>query len=468
MADSRFAALRFLQKKWPLIQKVSFFLGVSLLALVLTQLLRSDAMSTSAVNALFLLLFAAGLWISEAIPPFAVSILVIGYSMYFLDSIDLMIVSEDWERYVSTWSSPIIWILIGGFFLAMGAQVTAFDRKFSRFVLHYFGNRPYNILLGCMLVTAVLSMFMSNTATTAMMVAILTPIIQQVDRKDPLVKAVFLGVAAAATLGGMGTVIGSPPNAIALGIIQSQGLTFGFSQWMLIGVPIAFISIIVIWFVLKNHYKTQYERLELQIGAAAPTISQRTQYRYRVIVVVTFTLTVGLWLTSTLHSIPVAVVSFLPIVSFTVTGVVRAEDLRLLPWDTLILVAGGLTLGMVISDTGLANHIVSGIPIFNNIVVMLLIMGWLTTFLSNIMSNTAAASILIPVGSSFLPDHSLIISLVIGLSASTALFLPISTPPNAIAFSTGYLKQSDFRLLGILVGLGGPVLVALIVMFFYL
>ncbi|WKN42528.1 SLC13 family permease [Tunicatimonas pelagia] len=467
MADSRFAALRFLQKKWPLIQKVSFFLAVTLLALFLTQLLRSEAMSTSAVNALFLLLFAAGLWISEAIPPFAVSILVIGYSMYFLDSIDLTVVSEDWERYVSTWSSPIIWILIGGFFLAMGAQVTAFDRKFSSFVLRYFGNKPYNILLGCMLVTAVLSMFMSNTATTAMMVAILTPIIQQVDRKDPLVKAVFLGVAAAATVGGMGTVIGSPPNAIALGIIQSQGLSFGFSQWMLVGVPVAFISVLAIWLVLKNHYKTQYDHLELQVSAATPGISQRTQNRYRIIVVATFTLTVGLWLTSTLHSIPVAVVSFLPIVSFTVTGVVRAEDLRLLPWDTLILVAGGLTLGMAISDTGLATHIVSGIPIFNNLVVMLLIMGWLTTFLSNIMSNTAAASILIPVGSSFLPDHTLLVSVVIGLSASTALFLPISTPPNAIAFSTGYLKQSDFRLLGILVGLGGPLLVALVVLLLY-
>lgn len=466
MADSRFAALRFLQKKWPLIQKISFFFTVTLLALLLTQLLRTDAMSIPAVNALFLLLFAAGLWISEAIPPFAVSILVIGYSMYLLDSTDLVVVSKDWERYVSTWSSPIIWILIGGFFLAIGAQVTAFDRKFSRFVLLYFGNRPYNILLGCMLVTAVLSMFMSNTATTAMMVAILTPIIQQVDRKDPLVKAIFLGVAAAATVGGMGTVIGSPPNAIALGIIQNQGLSFGFSQWMLMGVPLALILVLVVWLVLKRRYKTQYDYLELQVGSASPSVTQRTQYRFRIIVVATFALTVGLWLTSTLHQIPVAVVSFLPIVAFTVTGVVRAEDLRLLPWDTLILVAGGLTLGMAISDTGLATHIVENIPVVDNLVVMLLIMGWLTAFLSNIMSNTAAASILIPVGSSFLPDHGLLVSLVIGLSASTALFLPISTPPNAIAFSTGYLKQSDFRLLGTLVGLGGPLLVALIVLFF--
>ena len=465
MADSRSAAFRLLRRKWPLTQKVTLFLGVILLALGLTRLFSTSDMSPQSENALFLLLMAAGLWISEAVPPFAVSILVIGFAMYFLDDIHFTVISADWEKYVGTWSSPIIWILIGGFFLAMGAQITGFDRKFSKFVLHYFGTRPYSILLGCMLVTGVLSMFMSNTATTAMMVAILTPIVQQLDRNDPLGKVMFLGVAASATVGGMGTVIGSPPNAIALGIIQNQGIEFGFSEWMFIGVPIALTSIFAIWLILKTRYKTQYEHLELANISTPTSGYQRTSYRSRAIVVVTFVLTVGLWLTSTIHGIPVAVVSFLPIVSFTVTGIVRADDLRLLPWDTLILVAGGLTLGMVISDTGLDTIIVSSIPIFDNVFIMLLIMGWLTTILSNIMSNTAAASILIPVGATFLPDQALTVSLVIGLSASTALFLPISTPPNAIAFSTGYLKQSDFRLVGTLVGLGGPVLIILFTLF---
>lgn len=421
-------------------------------------------MSPQAVNALFLLLFAAGLWISEAIPPFAVSILIIGFSIYFLDSTYPTVISTEWEKYISTWSSPIIWILLGGFFLALGARITAFDLKFSQFVLGHFGKRPHNILLGCMMVTGVLSMFMSNTATTAMMVAILLPIVKRLDHKDPFIKALYLGVAAAATIGGMGTVIGSPPNAIALGIIQNQGIAFGFLQWMLVGVPIAIITILSVWLILKSIFKTQYQSLEITKQQDGAIDMQRNTNQNRLIVVITFSLTIGLWLTSSFHYIPVAVVSFLPILLFTVTGVVRGEDLKLLPWDTLILVAGGLTLGMVISDTGLADIMVHHIPIFKNTFIMLLIMGWLTTILSNIMSNTAAASVLIPVGVSFLPDQALMVSLVIGLSASTALFLPISTPPNAIAFSTGFLKQSDFRLLGIIIGIGGPVLIILVIM----
>ncbi len=382
--------------------------------------------------------------------------------MYFLDSVRPSVISTDWEKYISTWASPVIWILLGGFFLAMGAQITAFDQRFSRLFLRYFGNKPYNILLGCMLITGLLSMFMSNTATTAMMIAILTPIVQQLDAKDPFIKAMFLGVATSATLGGMGTVIGSPPNAIALGIIQNNGIDFGFSDWMLMGFPIACIFIVLTWGVLKIFFKTHYNTLYIPDTYERHNYPLRNTRKNRLIVAITFILTIGLWLTSMIHQIPVAVISYIPILTFSVAGVIHGEDLRLLPWDTLILVAGGLTLGIVISDTGLTDLLVSQMPVFSNHILMLLIMGWMTTLLSNIMSNTAAASVLIPVGVSLLPDHALLVSLVIGLSASTALFLPISTPPNAIAFSSGYLKQSDFRLFGAIYALIGPPILILI------
>ena len=467
MADSRFAAARQWGKRWPALRKAAWFTGMFVLALVLAKLLQPAGLSPSAANALFLLLFAAALWISEAIPPFAVSILIIGFAIYFIDSVQFTQISADWQKYLATWSSPVIWIMLGGFFLAMGAQVTGFDRSFSKHVLSYFGQKPYNILLGCMMITGVLSMFMSNTATTAMMVAILAPIVKPLDAKDPFIKAMFLGVAAAATIGGMGTVIGSPPNAIALGIIQNNGIGFSFLQWMLLGVPAAIVLILAVWLILKSTHKSQYTALDLVHGTPPANGNHRNTLTSRVIVVITFSLTIGLWLTSTVHNIPVAVVSFLPIVIFTVSGVVTAHDLRLLPWDTLILVAGGLTLGIVLSDTGLATVLVSNIPIFENTLIMLVLMGWITTLLSNIMSNTAAASILIPVGAGFMPDKALLVSLVVGLSASTALFLPISTPPNAIAFSTGFLKQKDFRRLGIIVGLAGPILVALLGILLY-
>ena len=471
MADSRFAAIRlFIKKRWPFTNKITLLLTVFLISLFGTRLFGSDDISVQANHALFLLLLAGGLWITEAIPPFAVSILIIGFSIYFLDDIHFSVISSDWEKYISTWSSPIIWILLGGFFLAMGAQITQFDRKFSRYVLRRFGTKPYTILLGCMLVTGILSMFMSNTATTAMMVAILKPIVKVLDKEDPFVKALFLGVAAAATVGGMGTVIGSPPNAIAMGVIQNAQIEFGFLEWMKAGVPVALLFILLIWLLLKSHYRTSYQSIQLGNTEEDSEYPLRNTVGSRRTVVITFIVTIGLWLTSPLHNIPVALVSFLPIIILTVSGVVLAEDLRIVPWDTLILFAGGLTLGIVISDSGLADYLVGKIPIFSNIYLMLLILSLLTTALSNIMSNTAAASVLIPVGVSFLPEYTLVVSVVIGLSASTALFLPISTPPNAIAFSSGFLKQSDFRFIGIVTGLAAPVVIILfaVLLFSYL
>ena len=170
-------------------------------------------------------------------------------------------------------------------------------------------------------------------------------------------------------------------------------------------------------------------------------------------------------MTTSVHGMPVSAVSFLPIFMFSVGGVFYAEDFRSLPWDTLILVAGGLTLGLVITDTGLDEYIVTKIPILENTLVMLFLLAFITTGLSNIMSNTAAASILIPVGASLMPDQALMVALVIGLSASTALILPISTPPNAVAYSFGYLKQEDFRKLGIILGIICPIIIVLVINF---
>ncbi len=464
MADSRFYAIRlFIRKKWPLGYNLTLFLAVIALAWLLSYLAKGEGIADQTANALFLLVLAAGLWISEAIPPFAVSILVIGFAIYFLDDSHWSVISDDWEKYLGTWSSPVIWILLGGFFLAMGAQITQFDKKFSRLILTKFGTTPNRLLLGCMLTTGLLSMFMSNTATTSMMIAIVIPIIKKLDQDDPFLKSMLLGVAIAATIGGMGTVIGSPPNAIALGIIQNAGVEFDFFSWMMFGMPLALFLIFLSWLFLIRFYKTEIKSLTLNQEDEAGPYPNRNTFRNRLLVVITFIVTIGLWITSSWHNIPVAVVSFIPVLTLTVGGVVYGEDMRLLPWDTLILVAGGLTLGLVITDSNLDQYLVTKIPVFHNVVVLAAVLGFLTSLLSNIMSNTAAASILIPLGASLLPDYVLEISLVIGLSASTAMFLPISTPPNAIAFSYGYLRQADFRPIGITQALIGPAIILLAV-----
>ena len=464
-ADSRAAANRYIKKvKWPVTRNLTLLVLTILGSIGLVYFLAPADLPTSARHALFILIVASALWISEAIPPFAVSFLIIGLAVFFLESAGPLDITEDWEKYVNTWSSPVIWILLGGFILAMGAQITKFDRKFSAFILRQFGGRPYRLLLGIMLTTGVLSMFISNTATTAMMLTIVMPFSKKYGKQEPIIKAMMLGIAAAATTGGIGTVIGSSPNAIALGILQAAGYEFTFIDWMLPGIPTALTLILLSWFILTKAYKTDLQQLDIVIEeeATAGELSDRNTTENRVIVVGTFILTIGLWMTSTVHMIPVAVISLIPIVMFTATGIIQSEEIKWIPWDTLILVAGGLTLGIAINDSGLADWMVEKVPAFSNPIITVLMMAFITSLVSNIMSNTAAASILIPLGGILVsPPYVLLMVVALGFAASTALLLPISTPPNALVFSTKLIQQADFRLLGLFITAVSPFLITL-------
>lgn len=145
--------------------------------------------------------------------------------------------------------------------------------------------------------------------------------------------------------------------------------------------------------------------------------------------------------------------------------IISAQDVRKLPWDTLMLVAGGLSLGLAIKETGLAAYYVGMIRTFHlNFYVLVVIFSFLTVIFSNFMSNTATTTILIPIAIILASQNPIILPIVIGLSASTALFLPISTPPNAIAFSTGKIEQKDFRYGGVIAGVLGPIVIIAIVL----
>lgn len=465
-ADSRMAAQRAIKRvKWPVTRNLTILVVIIIACILFVRFLVPAGLDPSARHALFILVLAAALWISEAVPPFAVSFIIIGLSVFFLESLAPLDITDDWEKYVNTWSSPVIWILLGGFMLAIGAQITKFDRKFSGFVIKRFGTSPYRLLLGIMLTTGLLSMFISNTATTAMMLTIIMPFAKQYGRDEPIVKAMLLGIAAAATLGGIGTVIGSSPNAIALGILQSAGYNFTFVDWMIPGVPTAIILILIAWFILKSIFKTNLKQLELvEVEEAVPReLAERNTTENRIIVVITFFITVGLWMTSTVHQIPVAVISLIPIIIFTAVGIVEAEEIKLIPWDTLILVAGGLTLGIAINDSGLAAYMVEQLPAFQNPLFIILLVAFVTSLASNVMSNTAAASILIPFGAILVPpEYILLMVVTLGFAASTALVLPISTPPNALVFSTRYLKQADFRIPGMIITFISPFIILLV------
>jgi sodium-dependent dicarboxylate transporter 2/3/5 len=195
----------------------------------------------------------------------------------------------------------------------------------------------------------------------------------------------------------------------------------------------------------------------------------KTQIRVTLIIILTSLL---FWLTSQWTGIPVSAVSGIPIVGFTMFGILDADDMRKLPWDTLMLVAGGLALGLAVQQQGLTDYFISFIDVQDfNFYLLALMFAILSVIFSNIMSNTATTTIMVPLAISFtlmLPEESpKIIPLVIALSASCALLLPVSTPPNAIAYSTGKIDQADFRYGGIIIGLLGPILVSLWVSLVY-
>ena len=464
MADSRIANLRLSLRSYrPQIsgRAITFIISIAF-ALGLTLLIADDSFSQAQTWTLFLIFFAVSLWMTEAVPPFAVSILVVGFLVYTQGSPIFAEHPVSITKYINTWSSPVILLILGGFFLAKGMEKTRLDYGLFAATVKIFGTRPRKFLLGLMLTTAIGSMLMSNTATTAIMIAAVTPFLPSLKHRDNLRKALLLGIPAAASVGGMGTIIGSPPNAIAVGALNAQGIEVDFLQWMFYGFPAAIGLTLLFWFILIRKFKIKGPAKELdEHKFEFPKFKKKNRPFLRAVLVTIF-LTLGLWLTSPLHGISVAAISGIPILLLTVTGVINADDVRTLPWDTLMLIAGGLALGIAIVDTGLAGLLLQQVQTpGGNVVFLILFLGILTAGLSNIMSNTAAASILIPVAILMLGDNVLETTLVISLCASTALLLPISTPPNAIAFSTGFLKQKDFRTGGIWIGLLGPVVVLL-------
>jgi sodium-dependent dicarboxylate transporter 2/3/5 len=435
------------------------FLGSMIVAAILAWLAATRAgLDPAPARMLFILLFAAMLWLLEAVPAFAVGILVIALQILLLGDPRRGIFAQeagDWETFVVVLGNPLIWLFFGGFVLSAAVARTGLDRSLARRLLSWFGATPGLLLFGVMAGSAAFSMIMSNTATTAMMLAIVAPLIAGLTGDDPYARGLFLGVPFAANLGGMATIIGSPPNAIAAGALASvPGQGVSFLTWMLYGLPPALLLLVIVWTYLRLRYPAS-GRLQLPtLEDAAPSDPPHWQ---RSLTTVTLGLTVVLWMTGQWTSIPTAAVSFLPITVFTLTGILRESDVRKLPWDVLLLLAGGLALGNGVRDTGLADWLVAALPLEDlGRLGVIFVLCYATVILSNLMSNTAAANILVPIGVVMAGGFETLAVVPLALCASCAMCLPISTPPNAIAYGTGRLGSGDFLSGGLLVGLIAP------------
>jgi sodium-dependent dicarboxylate transporter 2/3/5 len=459
--DSRRAALRIL-RPWEThgLRRFLTFLLVGALVLWAWSSVTVDLPADQRA-VLFLFLLAVGLWITEAVPAFAVGLLIMGYLVFvFGTPVTEGGELQDVRGYLNTWSSPVIWLILGGFFMAEGLSRTGLDRQLFALAIRPAGDRPDRVLLAIMLTCAVGSMFVSNTSTTALMIGAVLPFVRNAGPKEPFAKALTLAVPLSASVGGMGTIIGSAPNAIAAGAAAELGRSIDFIDWMVIGVPLSLGLVLIGWRFLLWLHPPAMGRLNTDFADEEPPPLQRRRDRWIAggIAVVT----VLMWMTTPLHGIHVAVISLIPIVGLTMTQILGAAQVRGLPWDTLMLVAGGLALGAAVVDTGLAERMaqaLQGLTGLESDWVLFAVLALLTVILSNFMSNTATVSLVLPVAVALVPGRELEMCLILGMSASCALMLPVSTPPNAVAYSTGLIEARDLRPGGALIGLVGPLLI---------
>jgi solute carrier family 13 (sodium-dependent dicarboxylate transporter), member 2/3/5 len=460
--DTRRAARRFVASvEFNDVGALLRVLGCLLVAGATAFLPEWQGLDPAARRCLFILVLAAGLWATEAIPAFAVALLVIGLSILMLGRPDGVFVGPDepdrWQIFIAPFASPLIWLFLAGFILAEAAARTGLDRTLAGAVFRAAGPRATAVLIAAMAITFVLSMFMSNTATAAMMIAVIAPVLRTLPPGHAFRPALPLGIAVAANLGGMGTLVGTPPNAIAAGFITRGGAPLSFLDWMLLGLPPAVMLAGGLGAFLVYRYRARDLVLDRRALASAQETGPRAPAWQRGVVVLVFSITLLLWM---FGPAPAAVVAFVPITVLSITGVIGVAEIRQLRWDVLILMAGGLALGVGVTETGLADWLVNGLPIAGlGLLGAGLAFGLLTAVLSNFMSNTAAANILVPLGAAAavgIGSAPGILPVIIALSASTAMCLPIATPPNAIAYSTGEINARAFLLPGLLLGLLTP------------
>lgn len=446
--------------RFPISRNVFFFLCSLFFAFLLPGLGYLTGLELEGRKTLFLLVLAIGLWVTEAVPAFAVALLIVGFQIFILGHADGGEVAL--AKYTQAWSSPVIWLLMGGFFLSLSFTLTGVDQSISRRAIRLFGGTTRQFLFGIMATTAVLSMVISNTASTALMIAMLLPMLTHSDQTAPVRRAFLIGIPAAASIGGMGTLIGSTPNAIAHNYLLNLGQHIEFLSWTKFGIPLVVLLLGVVWTVIIGVFRPPREMLLFVIPP--PLEENKKLKRDRQIVFAVFFVTLVLWISAPLHKYSVSMVSFVPIVFLTLTGVVKSADIRSLPWDTLLLIMGGMSLGDSVMESGLASFLISFVHTdgYSPFLVML-VFGYVSVILSNVMSNTAAAAILIPIGSPLLVGDERTMCLMIALCASMATLLPVSTPPNAVAYATGHVSAKHFLSAGAVLTFLGP-LCALIIL----
>lgn len=415
---------------------------------IFSYLFSSYIVDTNSIqDGLFVLLVCAGLWMSEIIPLPVTALLVPVFAYFFkiLSPVAAM----------APFSNTIIFLFMGGFTLAALLNKHGIDLWLAERVIKFSRGSLWLSVIGFYAITSLLSMFISNTATTAMMVPIAVSLI---DKEFPRMRTMLvLGTAYAANIGGNGTVVGSPPNAIA-----AAALNLTFFDWLKIGLPTTILMFPFVVIALRFVIKPENNAYVNRIDTSAFTWTPRAKGT-----ILLFLFTVLCWIFSSQISAYIGLKKFDHMIAILITalapafGLLSWKDLeKKIGWGILIIFGGGLCLSSILATTGTTEWIASSI--FNAISaaplwVILITSIAMMVFLTEISSNTGSAAILVPVmfalSDQFTPSFAYAMVFGIGLAANCAFMLPIATPPNALVYGTGFIKQKQMLKTGMILNI---------------
>lgn len=382
------------------------------------------------------------------------------------------------EQLAASYGNHMIFLFLGGFIMALGIEKWKLHEYISIRLIRFFGNSPVRILIGFMVATAFMSMWISNTATALMMLPMAMSVIKSVkgEGKTRFASGLLISIAYAANIGGTATIIGTPPNVQLAGILaQNYGIHIDFFEWLKLGVPFSIIMNTIAFLFIRYFF---FRNLSLEM----PDFESTRLDKQQKIVMFTFSLIVFLWMFAKPILNPfgvdisdTAIAVFGGILFFILPGqegksLLVWKDMDRIPWGILILFGGGLAVAQILANTGVVVSLVNSLGAWStsSIVIIILLLITITVFATELMSNLALVSLLIPIVATFSLQFDLPLFVLcsgVALASSCAFMLPVATPPNAIVYSSNMIPIKKMVQIGFYLNL---IVVGVISMFLML
>jgi len=461
-------------------QNLGFFGGILLFLLILV-LPKSPSITPEAIRVAAIAALMATWWITEPIPLSVTALLPIALFPTF----DVMSVHE----VTSAYANNIIFLFLGGFIIALCFERWNLHKRVALYIISVVGNSHNKILLGFMLATALLSMWISNTATTLMMIPVVIAVIKKIDSSGESIFAMtlMLGVAYSASIGGVATLIGTPPNAILAGVLEQQlAISISFFDWLIFAFPLSCVFLLFVWVYLCYLQKKEHIQIELLekvvIKAEIAKLGKITAEEKKILAV--FLLVAFAWIVRGLVDIELfkqikdstiaifgAILLFIIPAKHQTTHLMDWDTAKKLPWDILLLFGGGFALASGFSETGLTTWVGNQLNFLAgvNIIIIIFTVSLLIIFLTEITSNTATASLLIPLMvalSEAMQLPPMYLMATVAISSSCAFMLPVATPPNAIVYSSRFVTIQQMARTGFLLNIVGSILISFFIIQF--